>query len=125
MENNFNIIILLSEEHNFAFHGFWRTTDISENEICVKSEKPINDLYEVGDTIKVSLFPTGFQSICIKCSFNYINQSELELRIIDFLSLKDRQLYNNSWQTDSILRGIQLTTLYWNQRIHLCVHIRE
>jgi len=94
MENNFNIIILLSEEHNFAFHGFWRTTDISENEICVKSEKPINDLYEVGDIIKVSLFPTGFQSICIKCSFNYINQSEFELRIIDFLSLKDRQLYN-------------------------------
>lgn len=94
MKNNFNIITLLSDGHNFAFHGFWRTTDISEKEICIKSEKSINGLYEVGDEIEISLFPSEFSPIHIKCSFDHIDQKEFELRIIDFPSSKDRQLYN-------------------------------
>lgn len=94
MKNNFNIITLLSDGHNFAFHGFWRTTDISEKEICIKSEKSIYGLFKVGDMIEISLFPTEFPAIHIKCSFDYIDQKEFEIRIIDFPSLKDRQLYD-------------------------------
>lgn len=91
---NTDIIILVSEGHNFNLHGFWRTTDISREEIHIESSKPINGLYRNGAIIEVSLFPVESSPICIKCSFAYINQSEFELRIIDFLSLKDRQLYN-------------------------------
>ncbi len=94
MKNNFNIITLLSDGHNFTFHGFWRTTDISEKEICIRSEKSISGLYKVGDVIEISLFPSEFPAIHIRCSFEYIEQKEFELGIIDFPSLKDRQLYN-------------------------------
>ena len=94
MKNNFNIITLLSEGHNFGFHGFWSTTDISENDISIRSEKSINGLYKVGDTVEVSLFQAEFPAIRIKCSFSYIDQSEFELSIMDFQSLKDRQIYN-------------------------------
>lgn len=94
MKNNFNIITLLSDGHNFAFHGFWRTTDISEKEICIRSEKSIYGLYKVGDVVEISLFPSEFPPIHIRCSFEYIEQKEFELGIIDFPSLKDRQLYD-------------------------------
>ncbi|MBI3599997.1 MAG: hypothetical protein HY097_05080 [Nitrospinae bacterium] len=94
MKNNADIITLLSEGHNFSLQGFWRTTDISREEIHIESSKPINGLYRNDEIIEVSLFPVESPPICIQCSFTYINQSEFELRIIDFPSLKDRQLYN-------------------------------
>lgn len=40
------------------------------------------------------MLPSEFPAIRIKCSFDYIDQKEFELRIIDFPLLKDRQLYD-------------------------------
>jgi hypothetical protein len=94
MKNNADIITLVSEGHNFSLQGFWRTTDISREEIHIESSKPINGLYRNDEIVEVSLFPAAYPAICIRCSFTYINQSKIELRIIDFPSLRDRQFYN-------------------------------
>jgi len=93
MKNNADIITLVSEGHNFSLQGFWRATDISEDEIYLESGKDIDGLYKAGETVEISLFPAEFPAISIRCSFKYINQSEFGLSIIDFPSLKDRQLY--------------------------------